>query len=95
MQGESEGIKYKTNWGNDGERDAFTIELTKYEAEGKEVFIAEIVWWDESNRFTFEILKEPVPVSVIEALVEEAREKLKPKDTTQEANIYSETLSKK
>jgi hypothetical protein len=80
-------IKYTTTVGSDITRGGFYSELCRDSDTGS-VFVAEAFWSDETSSFSVTVAESPVPFSVLEAFLAEARLRVPPASCPQESNIF-------
>lgn len=83
----TEDISYKTTIGSDLDRDGFFSELWLYSGADR-TLVAEAFWSDASSEFTVSFGERPVPFSVLESFVAEARQRLPPTSQPQESNQF-------
>ncbi|MGR4877818.1 hypothetical protein [Pseudoxanthomonas sp. LARHCG66] len=81
-------IKYTTTVGSDVTRDGFYAELCRASDAGT-VFVAEAFWSDETLSFSVTVSENPVPFSVLEAFLAEARLRVPPSNSPQESNVFT------
>ena len=83
----SGSITYCTTVGSDVTRNGFYAELCRVGDAGP-VFVAEAFWSDETLEFSITVAESPVPFSVLEAFVAEARLRVPPSSHPHEANRF-------
>ena len=80
-------IAYTTTIGSDLGRDGFFAELYRV-TDGVRVFVAEAFWADATSNFSVTVVESPIPFSVLEAFLAEARLRLPPSAKPQETNLF-------
>ena len=81
-------VTYTTTVGSDVTRDGFYAELCR-ESDAGTVFVAEAFWSDETSSFSVTVAESPVPFSVLESFLAEARLRVPPTNRPQESNIFT------
>jgi hypothetical protein len=84
-------VSYTTIFGSDVVRDGFFAELCSC-SDGVQVLIAEAFWSDVNQEFTVTFGEGPVPFSVLEEFVADARSRLPPVGTLRESNVFANGL---
>lgn len=78
---------YVTTIGSDVTRDGFFAELCR-ETNDIPVGVAEAFWSDVASTFEVTVSESPIPFSVLEAFLAEARLRVSPSSTQQEKNLF-------
>ena len=81
-------VNYTTTVGSDVARNCFYAELCRESAAGT-ALVAEAFWSDETSSFLVTVAESPVPFSVLEAFVAEARLRVPPANSPQEPNFFT------
>ena len=79
---------YTTTVGSDVARDGFYAELCR-DSDAGPVLVAEAFWSDETSSFSVTVAESPVPFSVLEAFLAEARLRVPPESCRQESNMFT------
>jgi len=84
-------VRYTTTIGSDGERDGFFAELCSC-SDGVPTLVAEAFWSDSTGEFVVTFGQIPVPFSVLEEFVVEARHRVPPAAQPRESNFFVKGL---
>ena len=79
--------RYTTTIGSDLDRDGFFAELCSC-PDGVPTLVAEAFWSDSTGEFTVCFGQSPVPFSVLEEFVAEARLRVPPTAHSRESNVF-------
>ena len=88
----SGNISYTTRVGSDVSRDGFYAELCRESDQGP-VFVAEAFWSDATSEFIVTATGDPVPFSVLEAFLAEARQRVPTASAQQESNYFTSDVT--
>jgi hypothetical protein len=80
-------IVYTTTIGSDVDRDGFYAELCRETEQGR-FFVTEAFWSDATSSFVVTVAENPVPFSVMELFMAEARSRVPPAASPQEENRF-------
>jgi hypothetical protein len=81
-------MSYTTTVGSDVLRDGFFAELCQETGTGL-LLVAEAFWSDATSEFTFTGTEHPIPFSVLENFLQEARQRVPPTGNPEDSNLFT------